>query len=115
MQKDDGEQPCKCEHCIFISQIKHRVTTCCSLSLARVHAQKWPDQNKTKGFVYCPLYLVLYYIIYHCTFVISGQKSLMAKWLEQASQRHEMHCHDLQVMSSNQGRVELKVCSTILS
>ena len=25
----------------------------------------------------------------------------MAKWLEQASQWHEMYCHDLEVMSSN--------------
>ena len=31
----------------------------------------------------------------------------MAKWLEQASQWHEMYCHDLGVMSSNPGRVEL--------
>ena len=28
----------------------------------------------------------------------------MAKWLEQASQSHEMYCHDLEVMSSNPGR-----------
>ena len=33
----------------------------------------------------------------------------MAKWLEQASQWHEMYCHDLEVMSSNPGRVELEV------
>ena len=32
-------------------------------------------------------------------------RSLMAKWLEQASQRHEMYCHDLEVMSSNPGQV----------
>ena len=25
----------------------------------------------------------------------------MVKWLEQASQLHEMYCHDLEVMSSN--------------
>ena len=37
---------------------------------------------------------------------------LMAKWLQQASQWHEMYCHDLKVMSSNHGRVELGVCST---
>ena len=37
------------------------------------------------------------------------EKSLMAKWLEQASQRHEMYCHDLEVMSSNPGWVELEV------
>ena len=36
----------------------------------------------------------------------------MAKWLEQASQRHEMYCHDLKVMSSNPGRVELWLHST---
>ena len=28
-----------------------------------------------------------------------SEKSLMAKWLEQASQWHEMYCHDLEVMS----------------
>ena len=32
---------------------------------------------------------------------------LMAEWLEQASQWHEMYCHDLEVMSSNPGWVEL--------
>ena len=35
----------------------------------------------------------------------------MAKWLGQASQWHEMFCYDLEVMSSNPGRVELKVHS----
>ena len=33
----------------------------------------------------------------------------MAKWLEQASQWHEMYCHDLEVMSSNPSQVELGV------
>ena len=36
----------------------------------------------------------------------------MAEWLEQASQWHEMYRHDLEVMSSNPGRVELGVHST---
>ena len=36
----------------------------------------------------------------------------MAKWLEQASQWHEMYCHDLEVMSLNPGRVEIEVHST---
>ena len=36
----------------------------------------------------------------------------MAEWLEQASQWHEMCCHDLEVMSSNPGQVELGVVST---
>ena len=36
----------------------------------------------------------------------------MASWLEQASQWHEMYCHDLEVMSSNPGWVELCVLST---
>ena len=31
----------------------------------------------------------------------------MAEWLQQASQWHEMYYHDLEVMSSNPGRVEL--------
>ena len=35
----------------------------------------------------------------------------MAKWLEQASQWHEMYCHDLEVMSSNPGWVEIGVLS----
>ena len=34
------------------------------------------------------------------------------KWLEQASQWHEMYCNDLEVMSSNPGRVELGVHRT---
>ena len=36
----------------------------------------------------------------------------MAEWLEQASQWHEMYCHDLEVMGLNLGRVNLGVCST---
>ena len=36
----------------------------------------------------------------------------MAKWLEQASQRHEMYCHDWEVMSSNPGRFKLGVRGT---
>ena len=39
-------------------------------------------------------------------------ESLMVEWLEQASQRHETYCHDLEVMSSNSSRVELGVRST---
>ena len=38
--------------------------------------------------------------------------SLMAEWLEQASQLQEMYCHDVELMSSNPGRVELGVHST---
>ena len=41
--------------------------------------------------------------------VMDYGKALMAKWLEQASQWHELYCHDLEVMSSNPGRVELLV------
>ena len=36
----------------------------------------------------------------------------MAKWLEQASQWHKMHYHDLEVMSSNPGQVEVGVLGT---
>ena len=40
----------------------------------------------------------------------------MAKWLVQAFQWHEMYCHDLEVMSSNPSRVELRVhCTFVLS
>ena len=39
-------------------------------------------------------------------------KSLVAKWLEQASQWHEIYCHHLEVMSSNPGWVELGLRST---
>ena len=39
-------------------------------------------------------------------------KSLMAKWLEQASQLLEMYCHDLEVMSSSPSQVELGVLGT---
>ena len=44
--------------------------------------------------------------------LVSLVKSLMAKWLEQAWQ--EMCCHDLEVMSSNPGRVELGVHGTAI-
>ena len=40
------------------------------------------------------------------------KKSLMAEWLEQASQWHEVYCHDLEVMSSNPCQVQLGVHST---
>ena len=36
----------------------------------------------------------------------------MGKWLEQACQCHDMCCHDLEVMSSSPGRVELGVLGT---
>ena len=36
----------------------------------------------------------------------------MAKWLQQASQWHEMYCHDLKFMSLNPIRIELGVRST---
>ena len=36
-------------------------------------------------------------------------KSLMAELLEKASQWHEIYCHDVEVMISNPGRVELGV------
>ena len=39
-------------------------------------------------------------------------KSLMAEWLEQASQWHEMYCYDLDVMSLNLDQVELGVRGT---
>ena len=42
----------------------------------------------------------------------SVNESLMAKWLEQVSQWHEMYCHDLEVMNSNPSGVELGVRST---
>ena len=38
----------------------------------------------------------------------------MTKWLEQASQWHEMYSHDLEVMSSDPGLVKLGVRSTSL-
>ena len=40
------------------------------------------------------------------------QKSLLVEWLEQASQQHEVYCHDLEVMSLNPSWVELEVRST---
>ena len=39
-------------------------------------------------------------------------KTLMAEWLEQVSQWHELYCHDLEVMSLNPSRIELGVRST---
>ena len=43
---------------------------------------------------------------------LSFKKSLIAEWLEQVSQGHELYCHDLEAMSLNPGRVELGVHST---
>ena len=43
---------------------------------------------------------------------LAKKESLMAKWLEQASQWHEMYCRDPEVMSLNPGRVVLWVCNT---
>ena len=37
--------------------------------------------------------------------------ALMAEWLEQASQQHEMSCRDLEIMSLNPSQVELGVHS----
>ena len=34
---------------------------------------------------------------------------MMAEWLKQVCQRYEMYYHDLEVMSSNPGQVELGV------
>ena len=36
----------------------------------------------------------------------------MATWLEQASQRHEMYYHNLEVMGLNSGQVEVGLHST---
>ena len=36
----------------------------------------------------------------------------MAKWLKQASQRHEMCCHDLEIMNLNPCRVKLGALGT---
>ena len=36
----------------------------------------------------------------------------MAEWLGQASQRHEMYCHGLEIMSSSPNWIELGVRST---
>ena len=38
-----------------------------------------------------------------CSWCRKGLTSLMAKWLEQASQLHGIYCHNLEVMSSNPG------------
>ena len=43
---------------------------------------------------------------------VSPVWSLMAQWLRQASQRHEIYCHNLEVMGSNRDQVNLAVHST---
>ena len=43
---------------------------------------------------------------------IALKKSLMAEWLEQEFQLHEMYCHDMEVMDSNHNQVEPGVRST---
>ena len=40
------------------------------------------------------------------------QKSQVAEWLKQASQWHKIYCHDLEVMSSSPGQVELGLRDT---
>ena len=46
-----------------------------------------------------------------CVYTYRPRRSLMAEWLEQASQWHEMYCHDLEVASWNPSQVELGVHS----
>ena len=75
--------------------------------------QSWGDACEDEQ---PPIFLVLSHcgtsILRTCLWSRARIKSLMAKWLEQASQWHEMYCHDLEVMSSNPGRVELGVLGT---
>ena len=47
-----------------------------------------------------------------CKFKILSVKSLMAEWVRAGVLVTWMYCHDLEVMSSNPGRVELGVYST---
>ena len=57
--------------------------------------------------------IVMSFLIYWpCMLCPPGYESMMAEWLEQASQGHEMYCHDLEVMSLNPGPVKLGVRST---
>ena len=60
--------------------------------------------------LFCLLNLYIIFQIYLVDQVMT--LSLMAKCLEQASQWHEMYCHDQEVMSSNAALVELGVRST---
>ena len=46
--------------------------------------------------------------------VALGVCSVMAEWLEQASQKQEMHCHDLEGMSWNPDQIELGVHSVFV-
>ena len=39
-------------------------------------------------------------------------RALIPKWLGPASQGYKLYCHDLEVMGSNPGQTELRVCST---
>ena len=57
----------------------------------------------------------VYRTVYHTILNINANlESLIIKWLGRVSQGHEMHCHDLEVMSSNPGRVELGMRSRLL-
>ena len=46
--------------------------------------------------------------------IINMRSKLMAEWLEQASELHEIYCDDLKVMSSNPSRGELGVYSIFI-
>ena len=43
---------------------------------------------------------------------LAKSPSLMAEWLRQVSQGHEIYCHDLEVIGSSPSWVELRVHST---
>ena len=49
---------------------------------------------------------------YAVLYIMVDFESLMVKWLEQASQWHEIYCHDLEVTTSNLSWVKLWVGST---
>ena len=57
-------------------------------------------------------FMNMVYLFYTDLWALDYLKSLMAAWLEQASQWHESFCHDLEVMSWNPSRVELGVLGT---
>ena len=51
---------------------------------------------------------------FNACLLLTKNVSLMAKWLEEASQGHDMHCHELAVMGLNTNRVKCSIHSTFI-
>ena len=80
------------------------------LVMTQWHISLWYHRN------YRPTFVILWEIASDCLRAeVPGMaiyRSLIAKWLQQASQWRKMYRHDLEVMSLSPGQVELRLRST---